>query len=120
MIHQTDAPDPSYTMPVMEEITNWLDGVDIQLKEGYFTLDDRVEELVNVPEGEAVFLEFLAAYDSRKQGAAASVKMTMEQRMATMRSMKLSEFARRTNTPAEEVTEFLRKLQTVKKPDGDM
>ena len=120
VIHQTDAPDPSYTMPVMEEITNWLDGVDIQLKEGYFTLDDRVEELVNVPEGEAVFLEFLAAYDSRKQGAAASVKMTMEQRMATMRSMKLSEFARRTNTPAEEVTEFLRKLQTVKKPDGDM
>lgn len=120
VIHQTDAPDPSYTMPVMEEITNWLDGVDIQLKEGYFTLDDRVEELVNVPEGEAVFLEFLAAYDSRKQGAAASVKMTMEQRMATMRSMKLSEFVRRTNTPAEEVTEFLRKLQTVKKPDGDM
>lgn len=120
VIYQVDAPDPSYTMPVMEEITNWLDGVDIQLKEGYFTLDNRVEELVNVPEGEAVFLEFLAAYDSRKQGAAASVKMTMEQRMATMRSMKLSEFARRTNTPAEEVTEFLRKLQTVKKPGGDM
>ena len=72
VIHQADAPDPSYTMPVMEEITNWLDGVDIQLKEGYFTLDDRVEELVNVPEGEAVFLEFLAAYDSRKQGAGSS------------------------------------------------
>lgn len=115
-IYKIDVPDSSYTMPVMEEITNWLDDVDIELKEGYFTLDDRVDELVEVPEGETVFLEFLAAYDSRKQGAAASVKMTMEQRMATMRSMKLSEFARRTNTPAEEVTEFLRKLQTVKKP----
>lgn len=117
-IHKTDTPDPAYTMPVMEEITNWLDDVDIELKEGYFTLDDRVDELVKVPEGEVVFLEFLAAYDSRKQGAAASVKMTMEQRMAAMRSMKLSEFARRTNTPAEEVTEFLRKLQTVKKPES--
>lgn len=118
-IHKTDTPDPSYTMPVMEEITNWLDDVDIELKEGYFTLDDRVDELVKVPEGEAVFLEFLAAYDSRKQGAAASVKMSMEQRMATMRSMKLSEFARRTNTPAEEVTKFLRKLQTVKKAEDE-
>lgn len=117
VVYKVNAPDLSYVLPTAGEITNWLDGVDIELKEGYFTLEDKVSELVKVPEGEKMFWEFLAVYDSRKQGAAASVKMTREQRMATMRSMTLSELARRTNTPAKEVQEFLEKLQNVKKPE---
>lgn len=115
VIHKVEKPGTSYAMPVLGEVTNWLDGVEVELKEEYFTLEDRVGDLVKIPEGEKIFMEFLAAYDSRKKGAAASVSMSMEQRMMTMKSMKLGEFAKRTNTPAEEVQEFLNKLQTVKK-----
>ncbi len=117
LVRHVAAPDPSYVMPSAGEVTNWLDGVETERKEGYFSLEDKVGELIKSPEGEKVFLEFLAVYDSRKKGAAASVKMSMEQRLMTMKSMKLGEFARRTNTPREEVAAWAGKLQEIRKPE---
>ena len=55
----------------------------------------------------------MAVYDSRKKGAAAASHLTEEQRLMTMKSMRLKELMRRTNTPGEEVAQWLEKLQSV-------
>ena len=65
------------------------------------------------PEGVQIFSDFMAVYDSRKKGAAAASHLTEEQRLMTMKSMRLKELMRRTNTPGEEVAQWLEKLQSV-------
>lgn len=57
----------------------------------------------------------MAVYDSRKKGAAAASHMTEEQRLATMKSMRLKELMKRTNTPGGEAAQWLEKLQSVQR-----
>ena len=70
-------------------------------------------DLVKSPEGLQIFRDFMAVYDSRKKEAAAASHLTEEQRLMTMKSMRLKELMRRTNTPGEEVAQWLEKLQSV-------
>lgn len=113
IFYKARTPDPSYMLPILGEVANWFE--DIVVKDDCFGLEDRVGELVENPEGLAVFREFMAVYDSRKQGAAAASHMTEEQRLKTMRSMSLKELIKRTNTPPEEAREWLARLQKIKK-----
>jgi Beta-galactosidase/beta-glucuronidase len=110
--------DPSYTLPTLGTVSNWFDDI-ADLKDGYFSLEDKVGDLVQNPHGMQIFRDFMAVYDSRKKGAAAASHMTEEQRLRTMRSMRIKELIRRTNTPQEEAMDWLWKLQQVKKDMGN-
>lgn len=112
MICRVEKPDPSYSMPVLESVSNWLDDIG-EAKDGFFSLEDRVKDLVQDPEGMALFREFMEVYDGRRKGAAAAVHMTEEQRLKTMSSMRLKELMRRTNTPPEEVRMWAERLQRI-------
>lgn len=101
-------------LPVQGEVESWFGDL-TEIKEDYFSLEDKVGDLVESPEGLQIFRDFLAMYDSRKKGAAAATHMTEEQRLATMKSMRLKELMRRTNTPGEEAVQWLEKLQSVRR-----
>lgn len=112
ILYRVEKPDLSYVLPVQGEVENWFDDL-AEIKEGYFSLEDKVGDLVKSPEGLQIFRDFMAVYDSRKKGAAAASHLTEEQRLMTMKSMRLKELMRRTNTPGEEVAQWLEKLQSV-------
>lgn len=114
ILRYVDVPDPAYVLPVQGEVENWFHDL-TECREDCFSLEDRVGELAANPAGLQVFRDFMAVYDSRKKGAAAASHMTEEQRLATMRSMRLKELMKRTNTPGEEVRLWLEKLQQIKK-----
>lgn len=114
ILYGVEEPDASYVLPVQGEVENWFGDL-LETKEGYFSLEDKVGELVQNPKGLQIFRDFMAVYDSRKKGAAAASHMTEEQRLMTMKSMRLKELMRRTNTPGEEVKQWAEKLQNVKK-----
>lgn len=114
ILHSVEKPDASYVLPMQGEVENWFNDL-LETKEGYFSLEDKVGELVQNPEGLQIFREFMAVYDSRKKGAAAASHMTEEQRLMTMKSMRLKELMRRTNTPGEEVKQWAERLQSIEK-----
>lgn len=114
ILHSVEKPDASYVLPMQGEVENWFNDL-LEAKEGYFSLEDKVGELVQNPEGLQMFREFMAVYDSRKKGAAAASHMAEEQRLMTMKSMRLKELMRRTNTPGEEVRQWAERLQSIEK-----
>ena len=114
ILYGVEKPDASYVLPMQGEVENWFNDL-LETKEGYFSLEDKVGELVQNPDGLQIFREFMAVYDSRKKGAAAASHMTEEQRLMTMKSMRLKELMRRTNTPGEEVKQWAERLQSIEK-----
>lgn len=114
ILYGVEKPDASYVLPVQGEVENWFGDL-LESREGYFSLEDKVGELVQNPEGLQIFRDFMAVYDSRKKGAAAASHLTEEQRLMTMKSMRLKELMRRTNTPGEEAKQWTEKLRNVKK-----
>lgn len=49
-IYGVEREDPSYVLPVQGEVENWFGSL-ADAKEGYFSLEDRVGDLVSSPEG---------------------------------------------------------------------
>ena len=86
-----------------------------EVKEGYFTMEDELGDLVAVEAGLTVFREFMAIYDERKQGVAAKVQMSEEERLRTMATMTMKELVKRTNTPGHEAKVWFKRLQQIQK-----
>lgn len=118
-VRKVDEPNPDYILPVQQEISNWLEDIDLQFPEGYFSIKDTIGDIIMTEEGQALFRQITEEQSKQTTGMSAmasTIEISEEMRMRLMKDMTMETIIKSVNLPAEKIVEINRKLNQIRKP----
>lgn len=116
-IRHVDKADSSYINPSAANPNNWISGLELQRPEGYFSIFDRIGEIMNSKEGESLVLEIMSKRDSDKEGIAAKVKLDRNMMARLMESMTMEEVLKAMNADSPRFVEINSMLNKIVKTE---
>lgn len=116
LIEKVPEVEKSYVYSAAAEIANWFAGLELKYPEGYFSINDKIGDIIKVPEGRAVFDSIMALRKrSKSTDVAHQVETTEYMIQVTMKDVQLSEMLRRSKMPDSMILDINRKLNQIPK-----
>lgn len=111
LVNKVDAPNPAYTLPGRQAVTNWFD---TPIDPDYYSVSDKLAELQQNPKAGAIIGKMMAEGASSRGDVAETVKDNPAlQRM--MGRMTLMSLLKQSGASKENIEQINRILQTIKK-----
>lgn len=111
LVSKVDTPNPAYTLPGRQAVTNWFD---TPIDPDYYSVSDKLAELQQNPEAGAIIGRMMAEGASSRGDVAEAVKDNPAlQRM--MGRMTLMSLLKQSGASKENIEQINRVLQTIKK-----
>ena len=114
MINRVDEPDKSYVFTASEEISNWFEGLNLNVRQGYLSVHDTVGNIIKTAEGRAVVDDVLEAREGNSaEGVSSQIEMTEYMIQMTMKDVPLSELLRRAKFQDSYIREINSRLNQI-------
>lgn len=104
-----------YILPQEEDISNWFEGIDLQYPEGYYSIQDKVGDIIKTEEGMKIFQEIQELKAKETEGLAANVEISEEMQMKLMKNIAMSTIIKSSTIPGDMVVDINKRLNKIKK-----